>query len=86
MCACVQDMTRCDRSGKHLRLDNLWVFRPFLDEVDLTVFLEAGGQSIVFSSKIPTMVPVALFLLLTGALAKPPPMDDGPDMDGIIFQ
>merc|ERR1712032_214050 len=35
------------------------------------------------------MVPVALFLLLTGALAKPPPMDDGLDdgnftMDGII--
>merc|ERR1712198_827952 len=35
-----------------------------------------------------TMVPVALFLLLTGALAKPPPMgDDGNfTMDGIILE
>jgi len=37
------------------------------------------------------MVPVALFLLLTGALAKPPPMDDGLNdgnftMDGIILE
>merc|ERR1712032_1143427 len=56
-------------------------------------FLEAGGQSIVgvLFSKITTMVPAALFLLLTGALAKPPPMDDGLDdgnftMDGIILE
>ena len=73
-------------------MDILWVFTPFL-EVDPTVFLEAGGQSIVgvLFSKITTMVPVALFLLLTGALAKPPPMDDGLDdgnftMDGIILE
>merc|ERR1711951_319299 len=47
-----------------------------------------GGWRISVNSKSSTMVPAALFLLLTGALAKPPPMgDDGNfTMDGIILE